>query len=94
VPPNDQVTLMPTDERVAFRLLLLTEGYGDLDHSTRTVSVNDVLSDTRLGLAPEVVDRVITQFAERGIVRRDGDFICVTDVERLRKAARHRLTGG
>lgn len=94
VPPNDQVTLLPTDERVAFRLLLLTEGYGEIDRSMRSVSINDVLSERGLGLTPEVVDRVVGQFAERRIVRRDGDFISVLDVERLRRAARHRLTGG
>jgi CRP/FNR family cyclic AMP-dependent transcriptional regulator len=92
VPHPDEVTLMPTDERVAFRLLLLTEGYGDMNRSVRVVSIHDVLSRRRLGLAPEVVDRVIAQFAERGILRRDHDSICILDTDRLRKAALHRLT--
>jgi CRP-like cAMP-binding protein len=92
VPPVDEVTLLPTDERVAFRLLLLTEGYGEIDRSTRIVSIHELPSKRGLGLTPEVVDRVLGQFAERGIIRRDHDFISVLNVDRLRRAARHRLT--
>jgi hypothetical protein len=77
---------------VAFRLLLLTEGYGEIDRSTRMVSIHDLPSKRGLGLTPEVVDRVLGQFAERGIIRRDHDFISVLNVDRLRRAARHRLT--
>ncbi len=92
VPLPEQLTLLPTEERVAFRLLMLTEGYGEIDRSARIVSITDVLSQRALGLASEVVDRVLAQFVERGIIRRDHDFICVLDTDRLRKAARHRLT--
>jgi CRP/FNR family cyclic AMP-dependent transcriptional regulator len=92
VPLPEQMNLLPTEERVAFRLLLLTEGYGEIDRSVRIVALTDLLSERCLGLAPEVVDRVLLQFAERGIIRRDHDFICVLDTDRLRKAAQHRLT--
>jgi CRP/FNR family cyclic AMP-dependent transcriptional regulator len=40
-----------------------------------------------------VVERVLGEFAERQIVRRDHDLICVVDTEWLREAALHRLTG-
>ena len=92
VPPVEQVTSLPTDERVAFRLLLLTEGYGEIDRSARVVTIADVLSREGLGLTPEVVDTVLAQFAGRGILHRDQDSISILDTDRLRKAARHRLT--
>lgn len=92
VPPVDQMTLLPTDERVAFRLLMLTEGYGEIDRSVRVVSTTEMVSRQCLGLIPEVVDRVLAQFADRGIIRRDQDFIRVLDTHRLRSAAHHRLT--
>lgn len=92
VPTLEQMTSLPTDERVAFRLLMLTEGYGEIDRSVRIVSVHDLPSARCLGLTPEVVDRVLGQFAERGIIRRDHDFISVLDTDKLRKAACHRLT--
>lgn len=92
VPPLDQITLLPTDERVAFRLLMLSEGYGEIDRSVRIVSVHELASKRCLGLTPEVVDRVLGQFAERRIIRRDHDFISVLDTDKLRKTARHRLT--
>jgi len=92
VPQLDQMTLLPTDERVAFRLLMLSEGYGEIDRSVRIVSVHELASKRCLGLAPEVVDRVLGQFAERRIIRRDHDFISVLDIDKLRRTARHRLT--
>ncbi|SER61584.1 cAMP-binding domain of CRP or a regulatory subunit of cAMP-dependent protein kinases [Pseudomonas sp. NFACC02] len=92
VPPPDELRLMPTKERVAFRLLMLAEGYGDMDRSTRVVPVHDILSRRRLGLLPEVVERVIAEFAERGILRGEHDAIHILDTDRLRKAALHRLT--
>lgn len=92
VPPAEQMTLLPTDERVAFRLLMLAQGYGELDRSERVVSLDDVPSAQCLGLAPEVVERVLGRFAERRIIALDQGSISVLDAERLRKAARHRLT--
>ncbi|WP_341961286.1 Crp/Fnr family transcriptional regulator [Pseudomonas sp. RC10] len=92
VPARDEMTLLPTAERVAFRLLMLSEGYGELDRSVRIVSVHDIPSSRCLGLTPDVIERVLTDFASRGIIRRDHDFISVLDSEKLRRTARHRLT--
>ncbi|MFY1665640.1 Crp/Fnr family transcriptional regulator [Pseudomonas sp. Pseu.R1] len=92
VPLPDQMTLLPTDERVAFRLVMLAQGYGDMDQSVRIISRVDLHSQRCLGLVPEVVDRVLEGFAERGLLRREHDFISELDIERLRKIAQHRLT--
>jgi len=92
VPSRDEMTLLPTDERVAFRLLMLSEGYGEIDRSVRIVSVHDIPSTRCLGLTPDVVERVLGEFARQGIIRRDHDFISVLDTEKLRRAASHRLT--
>lgn len=92
VPSRDEMILLPTEERVAFRLLMLAEGYGPLDRSVRIVSVADLHSLRCLGLVPEVVDRVLGEFAERGMLRRDHDFISDLNIEKLRTTARHRLT--
>ncbi|MDH0749438.1 Crp/Fnr family transcriptional regulator [Pseudomonas sp. GD03842] len=92
VPSPEQMTSLPTDERVAFRLLMLAQGYGDMDRSVRIISIADLHSTRCLGLAPDVVDRVLEQFAERGLLRRDHDFISELDIGRLRTVAQHRLT--
>lgn len=92
IPPLDQIIQLPTDERVAFRLVMLAEGYGEMDRSVRIIPVADLQSTRCLGLVPDVVDRVLAQFAERGLLRRDHDFISDLDIKRLRKVARHRLT--
>ena len=92
VPSHEQMTLLPTEERVAFRLLVLSEGFGDLDHSQRVIALDDVPSRRCLGLAPDVLERVLATFAERRIIRLDKRRISVLDVDRLRRTARHRLT--
>ena len=92
VPLPEQMTLLPTVERVAFRLLMLTEGYGELDRSVRVVALSNMASPRCLGLIGEVVERVLGELAERNIVRREGDLIHVLDTGRLRRAALHRLT--
>jgi CRP-like cAMP-binding protein len=93
VPPVEQMTLLPTEARVAFRLLMLSEGYGEINRSVRIVSLADMASEQCLGLTEEVVEQVLAQFVARNIVRRDHTFICVLDTDRLRSAAFHRLTG-
>lgn len=92
IPPIEQIILLPTTERVAFRLLMLCEGFGELNRSLRRVSLTHMASDRCLGLSGEVVERVLGEFAERNIVRREQDCIEVLDVDRLRSAAHHRLT--
>ena len=93
VPAIEDIILLPTEERVAFRLLMLAEAYGEMDRSVRSVPLADMASNRCLGLSGEVVERVLGQFAERQIVRRDHDLIHVLDTEWLRETALHRLTG-
>ncbi|WP_455913691.1 Crp/Fnr family transcriptional regulator [Pseudomonas syringae] len=93
VPAIEDITLMPTEERVAFRLLMLAEAYGEMDRSVRSVPLADMASNRCLGLSGEVVERVLGQLAERQIVCRDHALIGVLDIEWLREAALHRLTG-
>jgi CRP-like cAMP-binding protein len=92
VPAVEDITLMPTEERVAFRLLMLAEAYGEMDCSVRSVPLADMASNRCLGLTGGVVERVLGHFAERQIVRRDHDVIHVLDTDWLRDAALHRLT--
>jgi CRP/FNR family cyclic AMP-dependent transcriptional regulator len=93
VPAVPDITLLPTQERVAFRLLMLAEAYGGVDHSVRGVMRGDMASTRCLGLTGEVVERVLRYFEERQIVRCDHDRIDILDTEWLRDAALHRLTG-
>lgn len=93
VPAVQDITLLPTQERVAFRLLMLAEAYGGVDCSLRSVMRGDMASTRCLGLTGDVVERVLTYFEERQIVRRDHDRIDILDSEWLRDAALHRLTG-
>jgi CRP/FNR family cyclic AMP-dependent transcriptional regulator len=92
VPPAGQFTSLPTLERVAFRLLMLTEGYGEINGAVRIVSRQDLPSEQCLGLAAESIDRTLEALSERNVIRRDYDFISILDTDKLRRLARHRLT--
>jgi CRP-like cAMP-binding protein len=92
VPPVGQFTLLPTIERVAFRLLMLAEGYGHINGAVRIVSRKDLPSERCLGLNDESIDRTLAQLCERKVIRRDHDFISIPDSDKLRRLARHRLT--
>jgi CRP-like cAMP-binding protein len=92
IPPAGQFTLLPTVERVAFRLLMLAEGYGEINGAVRIVSRNDLPSEQCLGLNAESIDRTLSELCERKIIRRDHDFISIPDSDKLRRLARHRLT--
>lgn len=92
VPRPGQFILLPTLERVAFRILTLAEGYGEINGSVRIVSRKDLPSDQFLGLATESLDRTLEDLCERSVIRCDYDFISVLDTDKLRRLARHRLT--
>lgn len=92
VPPAGEFTLLPTLERVAFRLLMLAEGYGLINGAVRIVSRKDLPSEQCLGLTAEVIDRTLEALCERKVIRCDHDFISIPDTDKLRQLARHRLT--
>lgn len=92
VPPAGQFILLPTVERVAFRLLMLAEGYGEINGAVRIVPRKDLPSEQCLGLTDEVIDRTLVELCERKVIRRDHDFISIPDSDKLRRLAKHRLT--
>lgn len=92
VPSPELITQLPTEQRVAFRLLMLSECYGEIDRSLRVVEFADMASPVCLGLTPEVVMRELDRLEAQDVLEWDGEQISVHDTERLRRAARHRLT--
>lgn len=92
VPPMAQWRELPTLERVAFRLLLLSEGYAPLNHAVRRIAWADIDDPVRVGLRPSALRQAVDTLCERGIVRVDQEVLQVLDVEQLRQTARHRLT--
>jgi CRP-like cAMP-binding protein len=92
VPVPTQITSLPTAERVAFRLLMLSEGYGEADNSQRIVPLDRMASERCLGLIPEVLERELQVLQARHIIAREQDTVLILDSDRLRRAAEHRLT--
>ncbi len=92
VPDPAQITSLPTSERVAFRLLMLSEGYGDVDDSRRVVLLEDVASERCLGLVHEVLERELQLLQAEQVVCVKQGSVSILNSEKLRRMAEHRLT--
>lgn len=82
----DRIALLPAKARVAWRLLMLAEGYGHLSHARRLISLDEIQSVRTTGLErPELLD-VLQDLHQRKIVRLGDDQLEVFDVFKLHKA--------
>lgn len=82
----ERLEQLPLKARVAWRLLLLCEGYGVLSHARRLVRLEEIEPD---GVVPSSVLEVLKTLHERKIIRLGDDQLEVFDVTGLRKAANH-----
>ncbi|KPB55360.1 Cyclic nucleotide-binding protein [Pseudomonas coronafaciens pv. oryzae] len=83
----EKMQQLPPRARVAWRLLMLSEGYGPLSHVRRVIALNDIQAVQRLALSPPALAEVLQDLHERRIVRLDEGHLEVFDVERLRRIA-------
>lgn len=87
---SDRLQLLPVKARVAWRLLMLAEGYGHLSHARRLISFDDLQTVRYLELPrPELLE-VLKALHQGKVLRLDDDQVEVFDVIKLRKAANHR----
>lgn len=81
----DEIAAMPALERVARRLVLLSESYGDLPASgRRIVHVPQERLATMLALSRQTVNRTLRQLEAEGAVRLLRGGTELIDIERLR----------
>lgn len=78
---------LPAKARVAWRLLMLAEGYGDLSHARRLISLDEIESMRTTNLARPALLEVLQDLHQRKIVRLGEEQLEVFDVFKLRKAA-------
>jgi len=82
----EQQTLLPVTTSVAWRLLLLVCGYGELDYAARLIRLSD-LNAKVMSLAPEVLLPVLELLQKNKVLRIDGEWLQILDLDKLRKAA-------
>lgn len=78
----EKLSRLPLKARVAWRMLLLCEGYGVLSHARRLIRLEEIEAD-------EALPEVLRDMQERKIIRLGGEWLEVFDVNKLRKMANH-----
>ena len=83
----DRIALLPPKARVAWRLLMLAEGYGHLSHARRLITLDEIQSVRTTSLARAELLDVLQDLHQRKIVRLGDEQLEVFDVFKLHKAA-------
>lgn len=83
----EQLSLMPASVRVAHRLWMIAEGYGEIDGSRRVVQLAQEDLAAMLGVSRQTTNGVLKELQEQGIVRLGYGEIEILEVGRLREMA-------
>ncbi|MGY2375118.1 Crp/Fnr family transcriptional regulator [Pseudomonas sp. SDO524_S393] len=84
----EQLSLMPASVRLAHRLLMISEGYGDMERSRKVLQLPQEDLAAMLSLSRQTTNALLKDLQAQGIVRLGYGEIEVLDVQRLRGAAR------
>lgn len=83
----EQLSLMPAPARVAHRLLLIAEGYGETQHSRRILQMPQEQLALMLSLSRQTINQILKELQNQGILNLSYGEIEVVDLEKLRVAA-------
>ncbi|WP_455823936.1 Crp/Fnr family transcriptional regulator [Pseudomonas graminis] len=83
----EQLSLLPASVRLAHRLLMIIEGYGDIEHSRRVLQLPQEDLAAMLSLSRQTTNALLKDLQAQGIVRLGYGEIEILDARRLREAA-------
>lgn len=83
----EQLSLMPAPVRLAHRLLMIVEGYGDNEHAKRVLQLPQEDLAAMLNLSRQTTNALLKDLQAAGVVRLGYGEIEILDVQRLREAA-------
>ncbi|OCW30150.1 Crp/Fnr family transcriptional regulator [Pseudomonas aylmerensis] len=83
----EQLSLMPASVRLAHRLLMIVEGYGDIEHSRRVLQLPQEDLAAMLSLSRQTTNALLKDLQAQGVVRLGYGEIEILDARRLREAA-------
>lgn len=83
----EQLSLMPAPTRVAHRLLLIAEGYGETEHPRRILQLPQEQLALMLSLSRQTINQILKELQNQGILNLSYGEIEVVDLEKLRVAA-------
>lgn len=83
----EQISLMSTSQRLAHRLLMIAEGYGEIAQARRVLQLPQEDLAAMLGLSRQTTNSLLKTLEQQGIIALSYAAIEVLDLQRLRQAA-------
>ncbi|MDB5984211.1 MAG: cAMP-binding domain of or a regulatory subunit of cAMP-dependent protein kinase [Pseudomonas sp.] len=83
----EQQTLLPAPARVACRLLLIAEGYGEINHSRRVIEVSQEQLAQMLSMSRQTTNKILKDLEAQGVLDISYGEIKILDLQKLRAAA-------
>jgi CRP/FNR family transcriptional regulator, cyclic AMP receptor protein len=83
----EQQTLLPAPARVACRLLLIAEGYGEINHSRRVIEVSQEQLALMLSMSRQTTNKILKDLEAQGVLDISYGEIKILDLQKLRAAA-------
>lgn len=83
----EQMSLMPASARLAHRLLMIAEGYGETDQVRRTLQLPQEDLAAMLGLSRQTTNSLLKALEQQGTIGLSYGAIEVLDLQGLRRAA-------
>jgi CRP/FNR family transcriptional regulator, cyclic AMP receptor protein len=83
----EQMSLMPASARLAHRLLMIAEGYGEIEQVRRVLQLPQEDLAAMLSLSRQTTNALLKDLQAQGIVRLGYGEIEILDAQRLREAA-------
>ncbi|RMT90985.1 hypothetical protein ALP39_200523 [Pseudomonas marginalis pv. marginalis] len=83
----EQMSLMPASARLAHRLLMIAEGYGEIDQARRTLQLPQEDLAAMLGLSRQTTNSLLKALEQQGIIGLGYGAIEILDLEGLQQAA-------
>jgi CRP-like cAMP-binding protein len=83
----EDMALLPIAVRLARRLAMMAEGYGEREHQRRTVEVSQEQLAQMLSTSRQTANQLLKELAARGLIRLSYGTIEILDLAGLRRAA-------
>lgn len=83
----EQQSLLPAPARVACRLLLIAEGYGEINHSRRVIEASQEQLAQMLSMSRQTTNKILKDLEAQGVLEISYGEIRILDLNKLRAAA-------
>ena len=83
----EQTSLMPASERLAHRLLMIAQGYGEVEQARRVLHLPQEDLAAMLGLSRQTINSLLKALEQQGIIGLSYGAIEIRDLNGLRLAA-------